>query len=306
MINRTKCDLCCSGDLSPFLSDISDFESELPHKTDLLQCQNCYLIQQNYLFNHNEISSFYDSDYNGRNYNSKNLFTPFTNLLRSRYYSRFTNLVEYFCSDKDAPILDYGSGDGFFLELLRRKGFKNLFACDFFEPTEINSTFVTFIHPQELALSSKNFSVVTMINSIEHLSSFKSDFKVISKTMLEGSKLIIETPNIDSLDFYIFKKYWGGLHQPRHTFLWSKSSISRHLANFGFSSYHLGSPQPAHWAISIQNILSSLFPFTKKLLFLRGRIKGYVVLVILFLPIGFLQFLFKKESVLNIVATKDK
>ena len=143
-----------------------------------------------------------------------------------------------------------------------------------------------------------------MINSIEHLSSFKRDFENIENSAKDRSILIIETPNFNSYDSSLFKKYWGGLHQPRHTFLWTEKSLKEHLSIWNYDSKSFKSPQSAHWAISVQNILSDKFKFFK--LFIKnGRIPGYLILVIFFLPISIFQNFFNKGSVLNIVAKRE-
>ncbi len=144
-----------------------------------------------------------------------------------------------------------------------------------------------------------------MLNSIEHLTSFHKDFMQLDKAMKDRSTIIIETPNFTSLDSYIFKKYWGGLHQPRHTFLWSRKNLVDHLSLWNYNTKTYRSPQSAHWAISIQNIFSDKFKIFRRIIH-NGRVKGYLLLVILFLPLSLIQNIFLKESVLNIQAKREE
>ena len=297
---RVFCDLCGSKSFLNLYDNIGDYETNIKQKVDLLKCENCNLIQQNLIFNNEEISSFYKEDYTGRNYNfSYNL----TYYLRKIYYSRFIKILSNKLINKGAiSVLDYGSGDGFLSLLLRQKGFKDITCCDFFEPDFLNYD-IDYIHPSNIKSLNKKFDVVFMINSIEHLSSFKRNFGDIVKNTSIGGFLIIETPNFESLDSNLFKRYWGGLHQPRHTFLWSKEILKVHLESFGLKINNFGSPQSAHWAISVQNFLSSKIPFLK-LILKNGRMPGYVFLVIFFTPLSIIQNFFGNESVLNVIAEK--
>ena len=98
------------------------------------------------------------------------------------------------------------------------------------------------IYPDNIQNFKNFFDVMFMINSIEHLISFNDDFQSLDSAMKDSSTLIIETPNFRSLDLLFFKKYWGGLHQPRHTFLWTKKSLVEHLALWNYSAKFFKSP----------------------------------------------------------------
>ena len=95
------------------------------------------------------------------------------------------------------------------------------------------------------------------------------------------------------------------MHQPRHTFIWSKKSLKNHLSLWDFTTENLGSPQSAHWAISVQNYLASKSVLFKSFL-TNGRMPGYLILVIIFLPFGVIQNFSGKESTLNIIAKRNK
>ena len=84
-----------------------------------------------------------------------------------------------------------------------------------------------------------------------------------------------------------------------------KKIISYALALWNYSAKCFKSPQSAHWAISIQNLLSYKYKFFRKLI-INGRIPGYLILVLLFLPITLIQNIFDLDSVLNILATRNK
>lgn len=303
--NRKYCDLCRSNDLNIIYKNISDYETNIEIKVDLLECKDCGLIQQSKIFSEIEIEQFYLDDYHGRNYNKKNNFLEkLSSRLRGRYYQRFINILISNKIPKDVRILDFGSGDGFLAHQLIKNGYFNIYCCDFFKP-DYNSSNINYLHPNSISESRIKFDVLFMLNSIEHLVSFSREFDNLVNLMNDNSNLIIETPNFDSPDSYIFRKFWGGLHQPRHTYLWTKNSLLNHLSYWGFTSVNKGSPQSAHWAISVQNFLSANFRFFKSFV-VNGRFPGYLILVIIFFPIGIIQNFFGRESVINIFAKLKK
>ena len=300
---RTNCDLCHSPSLIKIISNVKDYESDIDQEVDLLQCNRCGLVQQNVLFSNSELANFYKPNYHGRNYSKVTTLSRISSYLRERYYQRFIDQIRRYSHSRSINILDYGSGDGFLLMLLHRAGYKHLYSCDFFPPHRILSSHVTHFEPKSINQYNNKFDIVLMINSVEHLSSFREGMNKITQSMREKSIILIETPNLDSPDYALFRKFWGGLHQPRHTYLWGKNSISEHLSIFGFTTSHIGSPQSAHWAISIQNALSAHFS-SMRWLIKNGRIHGYVILVLLVFPLGIIQNLLKHESVLNVVGIR--
>ena len=81
-----------------------------------------------------------------------------------------------------------------------------------------------------------------------------------------GGILLLETPNIDSLDARIFRRnHWGGYHFPRHWVFYSAESITNLARELGFEvikiEYH---PAPAFWNWSFHSLLSAK-PQYKKL-----------------------------------------
>ena len=302
-IKRQKCDLCDSKDLNILYTKVRDYETFMNIDTCILKCNQCDLVQQSYIFTNDEIKEFYLENYHGRNYSPILLLGKLSHWLRKKYYKRFIDLLETRVKNKSVNILDYGSGDGLLSSELSKRGYNNLYCCDFFKPKHCRSS--KYLLPNEIKAYSNHFDAVFMLNSIEHLVSFSNDFEFIDNAMKDESLIIIETPNIDSIDSHLFKKYWGGLHQPRHTFLWSKASLIKHLSLWNYQSENIGSPQSAHWAISIQNIITDKFKISRNIM-RNGRMPGYVLIVILFLPFSILQNIIRKESVLNIISTKKK
>src|SRR5437868_6174548 len=70
-----------------------------------------------------------------------------------------------------------------------------------------------------------SIDLATMFHVIEHVADPEAVVERIATWLSDGGHLVIETPNIDSVDARMFKKtYWGGYHIPRHWTLFNENS----------------------------------------------------------------------------------
>ncbi|MBI2811084.1 MAG: class I SAM-dependent methyltransferase [Candidatus Melainabacteria bacterium] len=94
---------------------------------------------------------------------------------------------------------------------------------------------------------------------IEHVADSKAFAKRAFEVLKPGGILLLETPNIDSLDARIFRQHhWGGYHFPRHWVFYSADSITSMVKELGFDvveiRYH---PAPAFWNWSFHSLTAA-------------------------------------------------
>ena len=77
------------------------------------------------------------------------------------------------------------------------------------------------------------FDIVASFHVIEHVDSPRSFIRAAAERLKPGGLLVIETPNIDSLPFKIFKSRWRQFI-PEHYFFFDPKTISRLLSDHGF------------------------------------------------------------------------
>jgi SAM-dependent methyltransferase len=96
------------------------------------------------------------------------------------------------------------------------------------------------------------FDVAMMINLIEHVEDPRRLLIDVRKLLSPGGLLILQTPNIDSLDARLFRNsHWGGLHAPRHWVLFDRVNLERILKESGFIDVQIRYSQGApFWAVS--------------------------------------------------------
>lgn len=107
--------------------------------------------------------------------------------------------------------------------------------------------------------SSLRFDLILMLNIIEHVKDPILVLKAASRLLKPKGRILLKTPNYDSLDARLFKEsYWGGLHCPRHWVVFTPPSL-RHAVNAaGLQTFRISLTQGGpFWAWSIMNQLHS-------------------------------------------------
>lgn len=110
----------------------------------------------------------------------------------------------------------------------------------------------------ETFTSEKTFDLVLMLNLIEHVSDPRAVLEAMRRMLSPGGLILLKTPNTDTLDRRLFRRrYWGGLHAPRHWVLFTMPGLTRLAAECGLAvveaKYTQGGPQ---WAMSIVGSLA--------------------------------------------------
>lgn len=149
------------------------------------------------------------------------------------------------------------------------------------------------------------FDAIVASHLVEHVCDPVELVRVCERLLRPGGILIGELPNVDSWDARVFGRYWGGLHQPRHLFFWDRRSFVELGRRGGFASYEtFPLLQPAHWAISLQNLLLSRAPGLRRLV-RGGRLPLYTAAVVAATPLCALQNRAGKPSIMGFLFQKS-
>lgn len=160
-----------------------------------------------------------------------------------------------------ARILDVGCGSATVLSLLKQKGFVVMGV----DPSAHAAQIAKRDHDIEVAvgtigevgLPSDDFNVVVLLHALEHVSNPREVLREARRLLGEGGRLVLQVPNIDSIQFRLFGVRWYGLDVPRHLIDYSRSSVTELLGSCGFEvermrHFNLRDNAPA--------MASSLFP----------------------------------------------
>lgn len=74
----------------------------------------------------------------------------------------------------------------------------------------------------------QRYDLILLLNLIEHVDNPLAVLEHLRALLSEGGRILVKTPNWDSLDARIFRhRSWAGYHCPRHWVLFSRKSFER-------------------------------------------------------------------------------
>ena len=207
----------------------------LREEFEYVECSNCGCLFIKEI--PEDIAKYYDNDYEPHKHKdtlfekfSKKIFgmyianNPIIKLIfdkRVNIISKFwSSLVEKNIVNLDSSILDVGCGDGNFLNILKKGGFKDLTGIDLFIDDD-NMIDGVKIYKSSLEdfKSDKKFDLITSNHSFEHMDNQLINLQCFENLVKDDGIVVIRIP-IKS-DFF-WKKYgvnWHQIDAPRHFFL---------------------------------------------------------------------------------------
>lgn len=139
---------------------------------------------------------------------------------------------------RDVRILDVGCGSATLLGLLRAKGYQVQGLDTSEEASRIawaeSGVSVRVGALPEPELPSGAFDVISLFHVMEHVPNPRSVLAEVHRLLAPSGRLVIQVPNIDSLQFRLFGARWYGLDIPRHLIDYSYRSLQSLLETAGF------------------------------------------------------------------------
>jgi 2-polyprenyl-3-methyl-5-hydroxy-6-metoxy-1,4-benzoquinol methylase len=168
------------------------------------------------------------------------------------------------CADSHKPrrgaLLDIGCGSGSFLSAAASHGF-TCFGMDL-SPQAVQAAGKPGIEVRQGSVGSeiwgdRRFAFITLFHVLEHLTSPGAALLYVDRLLAPGGSVIIQVPNVSSLQAHVFAGRWYGLDVPRHLINFTPAALERILAAAGFEIV-------ARAAFSLRDnpasIASSIFP----------------------------------------------
>ncbi len=161
-------------------------------------------------------------------------------------------------------LLDIGCGSGQFLGMMCDLGWKVLGV----EPDaraahiarERYGVGVIVGTMEDAHLPEGSVDAVTMHHVFEHVPDPAALLRECHRVLKPHGKMVIVMPNGESLGHRLFKESWGALEPPRHLYLWPMRTVSRCVAQAGFSVETLRTScrgARVLWASSLANRINS-------------------------------------------------
>ena len=265
-MEEINCKLCGSNQKKIILTNCQDYLEKSPGKFTIVQCKRCKLTYLNPRPTMEELASCYSSGYYA--YQKPNLtkiekrlaklnHSPFKDILKERFHytsaqshSFFKKILLrflfLFCRplfrgvlqfQGSGRILDIGCGSGLHLWFLKNLGWQVWGLEISSQAAQVAQSLGVNVFCGELTQAnfpSQYFDIIRMNHVIEHLPRPAAYLKEIKRLLKPAGDCLIRTPNIRSLNYLIFKKYWRGLEAPRHLYLFSPATLKRLLHRLDF------------------------------------------------------------------------
>jgi SAM-dependent methyltransferase len=300
--NCRVCPVCGGGDFAMAQRAVHDFEYASPGEFDYRRCIGCGLYCIDPLPDSQALSLAYPEEYHAYGRQPSRLAAA----LKARYWKKkarhYASLLR-----PGARILEVGCASGELLARLHELGF-NCMGIDFdAAAVEKARERGLDVHQGELDtfdFSGRTFDMIVMINYIEHVFDPAGILSLCAKLLVPGGLVVGETPNVDAWDRKLFGKYWGGYHTPRHLYLFDTVNLGLLAQRAGLRCDSIRSMlQPAHWALSIQNLCRAL-PVRPKLR--RGRDAFFTSWLLLMAPVNAVQMLCSATSLVEMRFSKPQ
>lgn len=232
--------LLCNSDRASILLEAPD---PLPLENNLwfavAQCQDCGLCYTCPRPGDHAIGQFYPASYpphhKATRDKSRHWWRRFSVWHRSR-----PEPLEGMPPHGQGRLLDFGCGTGTYLQRMRHAGWR----VTGLDPSEevvqrirndlgLPALIGSLPHAE---LGDNSFDVITMRHSLEHVHRPLDVLRAAHRLLAPDGKLIVSTPNIDSLPYKWFGRHWIGLDLPRHLTHFTPDTLQLMLARAGFDA----------------------------------------------------------------------
>lgn len=123
-------------------------------------------------------------------------------------------------NEQSRRLLDFGCGDGWFLESCKRKNLDLMgFERDAVHAKRLGDSLGIPIESDLTKLLNEqagSIDVLTMNFVIEHLTDLHQAFANANTLLKPGGRFYFSVPNLNSIESKLFRRKWHGLDAPRH------------------------------------------------------------------------------------------
>jgi 2-polyprenyl-3-methyl-5-hydroxy-6-metoxy-1,4-benzoquinol methylase len=262
------CPICRAPDASFFAWGHDRLFGLAPGKFPTFRCADCRCIFQSPMPEESRLGDFYPPDYwwSGER-QLKGIARQVQKWERKyrdfviRDHVRFLLRCARNHPAGRSSLLDIGCGSGSFLTVSARNGFA-CFGMDRSLHAVRAAGLGSGIEVRQGDIGSRIwdgrcFDFVTLFHVLEHLPDPRSALQYAGSLLAPGGRLIVQVPNVSSLQASLFGRRWYGLDVPRHLINFSPEALAIVLLETGFETV-----ASARFSLrdNPASIASSLFP----------------------------------------------
>jgi 2-polyprenyl-3-methyl-5-hydroxy-6-metoxy-1,4-benzoquinol methylase len=205
------------------------------------ECSSCGLRFTQDRPDAESIGAYYDSS-NYASHDSKgkaSLFLKIYGMARDWMLEHKYKLVRQFKPEWNR-VLDYGTGEGFFVEYLQKKGLK----AEGIEPSEVaRKNFKSrtgsnlFASANDLP-ADKSYQAISLWHVLEHIHELRPTMEKLCSHLENKGIMVIAVPNQQSKDAKDFGADWAAWDVPRHLYHWDDNSLTKFMSSLGLKKVY--------------------------------------------------------------------
>ncbi|MGC9312888.1 MAG: class I SAM-dependent methyltransferase [Sediminispirochaetaceae bacterium] len=224
-----------------------------------VRCADCGLIQLNPRVKPEDLGVFYREYYLPfRGPSAWGRYAPLVAMNLAGTDRRRTAIARKAAAiDQSSRVLDVGCGKPSFLKLVNEKTGCRAKGIDFsdegwrHEPEQYRNLELEVAEFRNFT-DEGPFDLITMWHYLEHDYNPRATLEKMRTMVAPRGRLVIEVPNFDSWTRVLQGSHWEGYHTPRHTAVYSPSTLHRLLNNSGWRierlyPYGTLDPYPLFW-----------------------------------------------------------
>jgi 2-polyprenyl-3-methyl-5-hydroxy-6-metoxy-1,4-benzoquinol methylase len=246
-----------------------------------VQCASCALIYLNPRPASTELGTIYPDNYyayglsGGAEQERVSTFSPqkISAILQLRRLRRLAPRIGR-ADTSSFKLLDIGCGDGAQLNIWKQAfdGPTETFGVEF-NPKAAAAARAQGHHVyadtfEDAAIDDGPFDLIYSLQVIEHVPDPSAFLGKVRTELAPTGRVVIDTPNVDSLNRTIFGRHWGGYHIPRHWNLYSPKTFETLAKKASFEVEQVQFiPINMYWVWGLHSLLYRRFPRLAETLF---------------------------------------
>lgn len=187
----------------------------------LTECNQCQFLFTNPRPSKTHIPKYYQSpDYQPHRNKNNSLIDYLYTIVRNFSLNKKYKLIKHHSTHETGQVLDVGSGNGVFLNFMKKKGWKTT-GIEFDETARLISQQKYGLNIENSIFNlkvKKQYHVVTLWHTLEHVYDLNDTLSKVKELKTKKGKIFIAVPNISSFDAHYFKEFWAAYDVPRHLY----------------------------------------------------------------------------------------